>query len=682
MDFSEFEKEVKKYRSSKLTQKDIERLEQDMIYVTALFLASQGIDNKKKALSNALDFSCCDSLTYCFRTLLMGDEKTDKKGISAPTSMAVKQYCLAREENEAVKMKDKTSSLLKAFKHIPRFGIREGTRDEQYETAYYEIAIDRTIAFLQKNKSFIKDYYEYIFQKHPELDKNDRALIIHPMSDDLADSVYEDLMNHKTGNRLLNEEAQLSLKYKKVVSLLIHELENYYQDKPEYRDVIISNYHKALQESLRIRENRIKSDSIYRITNVIEFLGYTGYLDEIVAQNNERALKYGLYPYLLSITENDNVDHLVPKGKLDAIAHKTSAVRADDYALFSAFCLLNPDWKNKTMEEQANMTIKKACFPIQKLLDEKYYQDFSVEELLVCSAFYINRLEKISERLMRGAFLHDKLNTLYDSVETGEIPDSASDRMPDVLKQRSFMLDLVKDKFVEVWKSTGFVVDSWIDPEAEKRVREQEIAMVPNEIEEKYQEVYQKYFSVYLKDVKHDLTDDYIYFFKVRNLSQILYIIKDMSLESLMMMFASGKSKTNFGLIPEEQETVNEYGEPQVLLGIDCENMPTVRLHYPKSEFERVKEEYYGDKEFPIYFRPNDLKIGEKEMTTPLVYKFTKGAKQLHHKMYSGMSKDALTYNLMRRTYWNMHPNQSPLNSSKKEVRALVQKKDSNNPDI
>ena len=66
-------------------------------------------------------------------------------------------------------------------------------------------------------------------------------------------------------------------------------------------------------------------------------------------------------------------------------------------------------------------------------------------------------------------------------------------------------------------------------------------------------------------------------------------------------------------------------------------------------------------------------------MTTPLAHRFTKGAKQYIAEAVKTLDEKVPIFQYLRHLHWCNHPNQSPLNSKKEEVKALGPKKPKEN---
>lgn len=318
---------------------------------------------------------------------------------------------------------------------------------------------------------------------------------------------------------------------------------------------------------------------------------------------------------------------------------------------------------NSAMEKFAipmkvSMEDNNADFNLMNLLNPAYYEQFSTEELFVFSAFYCNRLEKIVENINDGIYLQHKLGTFYDCVDYGEIPRNigASDAIV-VLKQKYFMEELSKGKFKN-FKDSEFKEGDTID-----------FSYVPEEYIREYENVYSEYFDRYIRGNENSFVEDYRFAFIDRSISYCMYNLKDFSIESLLYTLSQNQSKINFGLIKERRSIKNEYGEEQVLIGVDYKEFPTIRLHFPKKDFDEFVERFFPNGDFPEYIGNEDFSINETEIKTSILYKFTKKQKQAIKKemeLEKDSNRESNRYKFLRHMYENIHPNQNKLNKKTK----------------
>ena len=307
---------------------------------------------------------------------------------------------------------------------------------------------------------------------------------------------------------------------------------------------------------------------------------------------------------------------------------------------------------------KVSMEDSKTDFNLLNLLDQNYYGQFSTEELFVLSAFYCNRLEKIVENIHDGIYLHAKLGSFYDTIDYGEVPrgiDLSDARV--VLKQKYFMEELSKEDF-KAFKEKEFEEGDKID-----------FSHVPEEYIKEYEKVYKEYFSRYIRGCVNDFREDYRFAFVNRSISYCMYNLKDFSIESLLYTLSQNKSKINFGLIKERRSVKNEYGEEQVLIGVDYKEFPSIRLHFPKKDYDAFVERFFPDGDFQEYIGNEDFTINGVEIKTPILYKFTKKQKQAIKKEMEEEAKknpNSDKYKFLRHMYENIHPNQNKQNKKKK----------------
>lgn len=345
----------------------------------------------------------------------------------------------------------------------------------------------------------------------------------------------------------------------------------------------------------------IKESLIKRITTITNFLNQCGYLDEVMETNNSLMNQFDI-PMKVSKEEN----------KID--------------------------------------------FNINNLISKEYYKQFDTEELFVLSAFYTNRLEKIMENINDGIYLHLKLGTFYDSIAYDEIPEKIDSRDAKVvLKQKYFLENLSREEFKNLKNSVTNETTS----------DDLNFGVVPESLVSEYKKVYNEYFDRYMPKANNDFENDYRFTFMNKSVAYCMYALKDFSIESLLYTLSQNKSKINFGLIKENRVKRNEYGEEQVLIGVDYKEFPTMRIHFPKVDYDEFVSEFFPDGDFPEYIGNGDFNVNGTEIKTQLLYKFAKKQKQaLKKRMEEEYKKDPNSdiYKFLRHIYENIHPKQNKLN--------------------
>ena len=219
------------------------------------------------------------------------------------------------------------------------------------------------------------------------------------------------------------ESYSSSISDKKREKLSAKALDELYQSDISVHSEVEAQYNEILKITENTYTKHVRKHLVDRIINIMIVLSDTGYLDDMIAENNQRAKNLKLFPMYLVGSKGNNCESLLPEE-----LKKRSGVDSNSLPDMVRL-LLNPSWKNKSQKEQALTSLEKICFPVEELTKEAYYADFSMLELAAYSAHFVNRLEKILSGIYRGAFLHDKLGTLYDSIENGEISSKAQDQM-------------------------------------------------------------------------------------------------------------------------------------------------------------------------------------------------------------------------------------------------------------
>lgn len=377
-----------------------------------------------------------------------------------------------------------------------------------------------------------------------------------------------------------------------------------YRKKPEYRCAIEKAFKDEILAYEKKKAANIRKSLTSRIQTIIIFFKSCGYLDRIVDTNNKAMENAGL------------------------------------------------DFLKVTTEED------KQKFNVMNLASDRYIGLFDMNELFVLCAYYTNRLEKVVDNFFDGVFLHSKLDMFYETVEYGEIPRKIDlDDIKTIMKQKSFLDSLSRSDFLALKNR----VENGGDFEVE------ELSNVPEEFIEKYSEVYTEYFDRYVPTSENDFQRDYQLNFFDKMSSYLMYKLKDFSIESFLYTLSDNQSKVNFGLVNEERKKVNEYGEKQVLIGVDLKEFTTIMLHFPERDFKEFVNQFFSDKKFPNYYGNEDFELRTQPIKTHIAYKYTKAQKQQIKKLYETMDKKNSIYPYVRHLYWNIHPSQNPLNSKKKK---------------
>ena len=407
-------------------------------------------------------------------------------------------------------------------------------------------------------------------------------------------------------------------------------------ENEEARKALEKSFIDVLPKRAKTMEEWIKKGLINRIIGITTFFEKCGYLEKMCENNND-------------LMAEINKSFLDRYGYLSKESLESEKLMKD----------INVD------ALMVNMNENKETFCVRNLTDIKYFNQFTTEELFMLSAYYVNQFEKKVNDLNDGIHLHLKLDTFYDSVAYEEIPRKVTlDDVKVVLKQRAFLKSLSKYKFKAL-------KDSVTD---ETKVEDLNLEEVPNEYIKKYKKVYEEYFDRYISKSKNDFEKDYRFIFSNRSISYCMYALKDFSLESILYMLSANKSKINFGIINEDMQTLNEYGEEQVCIGIDYKEFQTVRLHFPKDDFNEFVDTFFPERDFNDYVGNEDLKYEDrfgkvKPIKTRILYKYTKKQKQAIKKAMESAQKlvpDSYMYKYLRHMYENIHPNKNPLNNKKK----------------
>lgn len=482
-------------------------------------------------------------------------------------------------------------------------------------TEYYAYETLEKMVSATKNSEAMKEMIKNMFSSKESVDNNPRN------TSSTASKIYSELampivMDISHTQRLVkNFSTFLISKYgagalarldsikSQGTTEITQDIYDFYIEQPEYNKDLEEIFKSNATAYYKDMSKFIKNGLINRISTIVNFFEECGYLEKIVDIHNKSMKKIGLD--FLGVTTSDD-------------------------------------------REKFNML---------NLTSTEYLAKLDTSELFVLSAFYTNRLEKVIERLSDGVYLQMKLGTLYETLERGEIPGGIDSRdVRTILKQKKFLDMLSKPEF-EKFKNK--VKDGAMP-------KEEDFTYVPEEYIQMYSKAYKEYFDRYIPKEDNDFTADYQCTFLNRTHSYIIYFLKDFSIESLLYTLNKNNSKVNYGLVPERSKKVNEYGEEQVLIGVDMKEFWTMMAHFPNSSFNSFLNESLDNKDFRKYIGNEDFDFRDEHIKTYVLFKLTKTQKQKVKKLYETMDKDDPRYALISHIYFNIHPAQNPLNSKKK----------------
>lgn len=376
----------------------------------------------------------------------------------------------------------------------------------------------------------------------------------------------------------------------------------FYEASPKFKKIIEKTFIEEIEKYKKSMAMELKYGLINRIKTIVTFFDKCGYLDEIIEINNKSMKNMGL-------------DFLEVKKEED-----------------------------------------KEKFNIMDLTSEKYLEQFDTGELFILGAYYSNRFEKVMGNVLDGMYLQKKFDIFYETFVDGEIPRKFdADDAKSILRQKRF-LDILANKKLEKMKEE---VELGNDP------KEEDFNNVPEEFVQKYAKVYKEYFDRYISNSQNKFEKDYQFGFFGRMTSYVMYALKDFSIESFLYTLAENKSKINFGIVKENRTKYNEYGEKQVLIGVDAKEFTSIMLHLPEKSFENFDKIFFSENDFPSYVGNEDLYFRSAPIKTHIAYKYTKTQKQKIKKLYDTMDKKNQIYPYVRHVYWNIHPAKNPLNNKK-----------------
>ena len=269
------------------------------------------------------------------------------------------------------------------------------------------------------------------------------------------------------------------------------------------------------------------------------------------------------------------------------------------------------------------------------LFNEEKLRKLNIYQLSALHAFWTNRLAKETIKMYKSYFIMYELN-LDDFLSVHKIKLSELIN-PDVFESLKLKFNAIHIKTSEIYK------------QCREEIREKAVVNVAdqvNELEEKFGEQYNRYFSGIggLRGLENNFSNDFHLYMSLENLEKNLYNQKDNSILALMNLLSDDeRMSTNWGVIEERKKS--DY----ILIGADISglNMP-IRLHIKRELLEKFLQSHQRNKILPLYDGKDDFIVNGRYIGTHVLTPFSETQKEEIKKGYLKIKEDDYRYKIVR----------------------------------
>ncbi|MBR4260763.1 MAG: hypothetical protein IKQ33_02265 [Clostridia bacterium] len=283
-------------------------------------------------------------------------------------------------------------------------------------------------------------------------------------------------------------------------------------------------------------------------------------------------------------------------------AIKTSTNLLDEFGLLEFYT----DSNNKAYKKIYINGINYTYDEVKDMLKEDNLKKLNVEDLIVMSAFWTNRVNKVIKQLNNAVYVVNHRELIKEKqLENGLFEYKATDQD---MKNVDFKMNVIHKLYFELFEQLQ---------EKSKGNQTIDIKRYLNGIARKHQNNYKEYFDILFPNSENSLKDDLNIANIFENVRYNSYQIKDVYMQALLIsLFSGNKNIENYGYIPEEDQKKKE-----ILIAADIKgfNMP-FSLHINKDTVLNFIEEYQGDMMFPLYKNMSDFYLNKDSMLKPQIF--------------------------------------------------------------
>ena len=246
---------------------------------------------------------------------------------------------------------------------------------------------------------------------------------------------------------------------------------------------------------------------------------------------------------------------------------------------------------------------------VKEMLKEENLRKLNVEELIVMSSFWTNRVNKVIKQLNKAVYVVNHKELLKEvTVDNGKIKYRIN---IEDMKNVDFKMNVIHKLYFELFeqlKNKDLVEENNVI----------EIETYLDNIVKRHKKDYKEYFDILFPKSKNSLKVDLSIANIFENARYNSYHIKNINMQALLIcLFTSGnKNIENFGYIPEKDKKKKE-----ILIGADIKgfNMPFA-LHINKDSVLNFIKEYQGNTMFPLYKNMSDFNLSQDVVLKPQIF--------------------------------------------------------------
>lgn len=508
---------------------------------------------------------------------------------------------------------------------------------------------EREVDIDPKEKHIIKrnieieiKYIQQIIKENPEITEEELRIKV-------ISQMFEE-------QRQFVESAHISGKYYQIEAIskllkdrtLLKELYNKFKDNEEYMQVedkyfkaiVYSSNHKkscekALEEALRLfwkfkgkyieverefrKENKSnnkkkKTNKISSITRIVNAISMCGDKPTIEAISE-------ILSGMKEISEEET-----KKNHIDAMEFIGDKLKR--YNLLERYKKEN-DRNLGTYElgeytyEVSTKKFTKDEIGIEEFFSREFLETLELEELSALSTFWQNRYAKECKYMGEALFAIDTLDLWGKIIQGKKI--EINDKQVGLIYSKKKCLEEVSTMLLRSIGQNHKITSQ------EDKERGYCIATGEKEMEsilKQESQNYKRIFDSRLRKIPNDLASDLGLYKSILNYTDNIYYIRNSNLCSMIRNLIDTKKSLNWGIIEDENDTIES--DNYILIGIDFEglNMP-IRLHIKRELLKDVLRTYNGETRIPIYEGASDFVKMNEVLPTNILMPLQRRQKQV-----------------------------------------------------
>lgn len=411
----------------------------------------------------------------------------------------------------------------------------------------------------------------------------------------IFDKVYDEDQKGKIDLLNINTE-ELKYSYdmtnnmENLIKLILHDIRN---EKAELNKI------EDIDVVMNVLKSKSSRDRASFIRKVVQNYNMSEEEKKILLQDLEKGYKL-YFKDEKELVEERLIEHTETARKdvkEDCIKCITKSIEVlDEFGLLEYYTKLNNKSFKKIYINDINYTYEQ----VKEMLNEQNLKKLNVEELMLMSSFWTNRVNKVIKEINEALYIvnHQELLREEDLGEEGFAYSIKKEDMKNINLKMSVIHKMYFDLFNKLENEKSF-----------KPVMN--IMRYINGISRKHENEYKEYFDRLFPDSINSLKEDMIISNVFENARYNSYKIKAFNMQALLISLFNSNSKIieNFGYIKEPGN------KKEILIGVDIKgfNMPFA-LHINKDLVLEFLRESQGNSLFPVYKGSKDFKIGEDEV--------------------------------------------------------------------